>query len=239
MDNGRDHYEDLKGWVAPPAPDNLFLSGRYVQLSALSPDQHAVALYEAFSEDKKGRIWEYLPYGPFDNFTDFYQWIADVSGGDDPYFFAIRQTHNAMISGVSCYLRITPKVGTIEVGHINFAPSLQRTRAATEAMYLMMAWAFAAGYRRYEWKCNALNLASRQAAQRLGLSYEGVFRQASIVKGHNRDTAWFAAIDKEWPDLKSCFERYLCPDNFTPTGQQKHSLSALTKEHLTAIDPLL
>jgi hypothetical protein len=130
-------------------------------------------------------------------------------------------------------------MGSIEVGHINYAPALQRTRAATEAMYLMMRWAFEAGYRRYEWKCNALNLGSRRAAERLGLSYEGVFRQAAVVKGRNRDTAWFAAIDSEWPALREAFEAWLAPTNFDAEGRQRERLGDLTRLVRVSSDPAL
>jgi len=136
-------------------------------------------------------------------------------------------------------MRIKPGAGSIEVGHINLSQGLQKTRAATEAMYLLMAWAFEAGYRRYEWKCNAANLGSRRAAERLGFSYEGVFRQAGVVKGRNRDTAWFAAIDSEWPALKSAFETWLAPTNFDANGRQMQSLSDLTAPILVARDPVL
>ena len=132
---------------------------------------------------------------------------------------------------------MAPDAGSVEVGHINFAPALQRTRAATEAMFLMMQWAFDAGYRRYEWKCNAANAGSRRAAQRFGFSYEGVFRQAAVVKGRNRDTAWFAAIDSEWPDLRMAFQTWLAPENFTNDGHQKRSLADLTRPILVAHDP--
>jgi RimJ/RimL family protein N-acetyltransferase len=134
---------------------------------------------------------------------------------------------------------VNPQAGSIEVGHINYAPALQRTRAGTEAMYLMMRWAFEAGYRRYEWKCNALNLGSRRAAQRLGFSYEGVFRQAAVIKGRNRDTAWFAAIDSEWPALREAFEAWLSPSNFDADGQQKERLGDLTRLVRVASDPAL
>jgi RimJ/RimL family protein N-acetyltransferase len=158
---------------------------------------------------------------------------------DDPVFFAIHGLQTGRWAGVASYLRITPEAGSIEVGHINLSPELQRTRAATEAMYLMMGRAFEAGYRRYEWKCNALNLGSRRAAQRLGLSYEGVFRQAAVIKGRNRDTAWFAAIDGEWPALKAAFETWLDPANFDDSGRQRRSLAVLTAPTLAARDPAL
>ncbi|MEZ5287532.1 MAG: GNAT family protein [Vicinamibacterales bacterium] len=137
-------------------------------------------------------------------------------------------------AGVASYLRITPAAGTIEVGHIHFSPALQQTPAATEAMYLMMRRAFELGYRRYEWKCDALNAPSRRAAQRLGFSYEGVFRQALVTKGRNRDTAWYACIDAEWPALSRAFERWLAPDNFDAGGRQREALSDLTAPVLVA-----
>jgi RimJ/RimL family protein N-acetyltransferase len=138
---------------------------------------------------------------------------------------------------VASYLRITPAAGSIEVGHINFAPALQGTPAATEAMVLMMAWAFGAGYRRYEWKCDGRNLPSRRAAQRLGLSFEGIFRQAAIVKGRNRDTAWFAAVDNEWPRLRDAYRTWLAPENFDVSGRQRVRLSNLTMPLLVSRDP--
>ena len=134
---------------------------------------------------------------------------------------------------MASYLRIDPNSGSIEVGGINFSPLLQRKPAATEAMYLMMKHAFELGYRRYEWKCNALNAPSRKAAQRLGFSYEGIFRQALVVKGRNRDTAWYAAIDSEWPALDAAFSQWLSVDNFDALGIQKTKLSALTSPILT------
>ena len=143
------------------------------------------------------------------------------------------------LRGVASFLRISPGAGTIEVGHINMSPALQRTPAATEAMYLMMQWAFEAGYRRYEWKCNAANIPSRRAAQRLGMSYEGVFRQAAIVKGRNRDTAWFAAIDSEWPALKEAFKAWLDSSNFDVNGRQNERLSDLTRLVRPNSDPSL
>ena len=153
-------------------------------------------------------------------------------------FFAIRRLSDKKPLGVASYLRIKPDIGTIEVGHINFSPLLQKTTEATEAMYLMMEWAFESGYRRYEWKCDSLNLASRRAAQRLGLSYEGVFRQATINKGRNRDTAWFAAIDKEWPAIKTSFKSYLSEDNFNESHTPKTSLTELNEPNLFKRDNL-
>lgn len=147
----------------------------------------------------------------------------------DPLFFAIVDSTSGEAIGVASYLRISPSSGSIEVGHLNFSPKLQRTPAATEAMFLMMRHAFELGYRRYEWKCDSLNDPSRQAALRLGLSFEGIFRQATVRKGRNRDTAWYAAIDKEWPALCTAFDRWLSPSNFDEQGHQRVSLSSLTR----------
>ena len=164
--------------------------------------------------------------------------MREVETKDDPLFYAIKNLETAHIEGVASYLRIAPEAGSIEVGSITFGPALQRTRAATDAMYLMMKWAFEAGYRRYEWKCNALNMPSRRAAQRLGFSYEGIFRQAAVVKGRNRDTAWFAAIDAEWPGLREAFEAWLSPANFDAEGKQRERLGDLTSLVRVSSDPL-
>lgn len=198
---------------------------------------HAEDLFAANSAND--RIWDYMPYGPFADFNGYADWVRSFEQSADPFFYAIRNLETGRWEGVASYLRITPEAGSIEVGHINFSPALQRTRAATEAMYLMMRWAFDAGYRRYEWKCNALNLGSRRAAERLGLSYEGIFRQAAVIKGRNRDTAWFAAIDSEWPALRQAFEAWLSDDNFGPGGDQKQSLSGFTAPLLVSRDPAL
>jgi RimJ/RimL family protein N-acetyltransferase len=226
----------VPGWTPPPPPQRAPMTGRYVGLAPLAP-AHAGALHEANSASDA--IWDYLPYGPFPGPAAYRDWVAAMAGQDDPLFFAIRNLETGRWCGVASYLRIAPEVGSIEVGHINFAPELQHSRAATEAMHLMMAHAFGLGYRRYEWKCNALNLGSRRAAQRLGFSYEGVFRQAAVVKGRNRDTAWFAVIDAEWPRLNGAFEAWLDPSNFDDRGAQKVRLSHLTAPILVARDPAL
>ena len=233
----------VPNWVAPISPDQMQwkdeMQGRFVRLEQLKAARHCDDLFTAFAADTKNQIWNYLPYGPFVSAADLANWMHATCARSDPYFFAIIDQASNRAVGFASYLRINPDSGSIEVGHINFSPRLQSTIAATEAMYLMMRWAFMAGYRRYEWKCNALNLKSRRAAQRLGLSYEGVFRQATITKGRNRDTAWFATIDKEWPVLKAAFETWLQPDNFDLAGQQKRSLSEMTDAVLVMRDPLL
>lgn len=231
----RDTGRLLEEWTAPPRPTGDALEGRYARLEPMKAKVHAEALFAAKSTDDS--IWDYLPYGPFADVSGYAEWVRSFEGSPDPYFYAIRNLETGNLQGVASYLRIAPEAGSIEVGHINYSPALQKTRAATEAMYLMMRWAFEAGYRRYEWKCNALNLGSRRAAERLGLSYEGVFRQAAVMKGRNRDTAWFAAIDAEWPDLRLAFETWLALDNFAPDGQQCQSLSDLTAPILVAKDP--
>jgi RimJ/RimL family protein N-acetyltransferase len=193
----RDINVVVTGWAPPPRPVDVALQGRYVRLVPLDADAHCADLHWANSVSDT--IWDYLPYGPFSSAAAYHRWARGAQDGNDPVFFTIEDLSTGHLGGVASYLRIAPEAGSIEVGHINFAPMLQKTRAATEAMFLMMQWAFDSGYRRYEWKCNAANMASRRAAERLGLSYEGIFRQAGIIKGRNRDTAWFAAIDQEWP----------------------------------------
>jgi len=218
----------VEGWTAPPRPPLEILEGRTCRLEPLDPARHGGDLHAANLLDSDHRNWTYLPYGPFTRLDDYLDWVRSVAGKDDPQFHAIvdRRTEHAV--GVASYLRIDPPAGSIEVGHINYSPRLQRTVAATEAMYLMMRRAFSLGYRRYEWKCHALNAPSRAAAQRLGFSYEGIFRQARVDKGRNRDTAWYAMIDREWPALDAAFQRWLDPANFDAGGKQRTSLSELT-----------
>ncbi len=234
-ETGRDPRAAVPDWTPPPRPGRQPMAGRFVRLEPLDAS-HAEELFAA--NRVSDAIWDWLPYGPFDAVEDYRRWVAEMAAGDDPLFFALRDLASGRAAGVASYLRIAPEAGSIEVGHINLAPALQRTPAATEAMALMMGWAFEAGYRRYEWKCNAANLASRRAAQRLGLSYEGVFRQALVVKGRNRDTAWFAAIDGEWPRLRAAFDTWLAPGNFDAEGRQRVALSDLTRPILVARDPL-
>ena len=217
----------VDGWSPPPFPERASMEGRYCALTPLDPKAHAEALFTAFAKDTENVDWAYLPYGPFDSLPVLTTWLEEVANQSDPLFFTVMDRREGP-AGVASYLRISPANGSIEVGHIHFSPQLQRTPAATESMYLMMKQAFALGYRRYEWKCNALNQRSRRAALRLGLSYEGIFRQATVAKGRNRDTAWYAAIDSEWPKLRTAFETWLDPTNFDASGKQKVSLSDLT-----------
>jgi len=210
------------------------MTGRLVRLEPLVVT-HAEELHAANLSAGGERNWDYLPYGPFDRLGGYQDWVGSVTRDGDPMFYAVVQQADGRAVGVASLMRINPASGSIEVGHINFSPLLQRQPGATETMFLMMKWSFEAGYRRYEWKCNAQNQPSRRAAMRLGLSYEGVFRQATISKGRNRDTAWYAAIDSEWPALKAAFETWLDPANFDAGGQQRQSLSALTHAILVNI----
>ena len=213
-------------WTPPPRPPRVALAGRYCSVVPLDPEAHGHQLWEAVAADRDGRNWTYLFNDKPASFEAYREWLARAAAPDDPRFHAIVVSGAAV--GVAAYLRIAPDAGSIEVGHINFSPLLQRTPAATEAMYLMMRQAFTLGYRRYEWKCDALNAPSRAAALRLGLSYEGVFRHALVYKSRNRDTAWYATIDREWPALSAAFERWLSPENFDADGRQRERLSDLT-----------
>ena len=208
------------------------LMGRYCRLEPLDTKRHGSDLYHANQQDSDQRIWTYLPYGPFDSEQEYLRWMDQVCDRNDPFFYAIVDHKSEQAKGVASYLRIDPGIGSIEVGHINFSPALQNTVSATEAMFLMMQNAFALGYRRYEWKCDRLNAKSCHAATRLGFTFEGVFRQATMYKHRNRDTAWYSVIDGEWPKLRQAFNKWLSSENFDPAGQQKLALSNLTREAL-------
>lgn len=219
----------VEHWAPRPSPPREPMVGRYCQVEPLDPDRHGADLHAANQEDADGRIWTYLAYGPFDSLSAYRGWLKADCAGSDPMFHAIVDAQSTKALGVASYLRIEPGTGVIEVGHINYAPRLQKTPAATEAMYLMMRRVFdELGYRRYEWKCDSLNAGSRGAAQRLGFQYEGTFRQATLYKGRNRDTAWYSIIDEEWPALKAAYEQWLAPDNFDNDGLQRRRLSELT-----------
>ena len=223
----------LPGWTPPPLPPREAIEGRYIRVVPMD-EQFSGDLYTAHLQDRDGRNWTYLPYGPFASERDFGQWMRQTCFGADPLFHAMIDRATGRAAGVAAYMRITPESGAIEVGHVCFSPLLQRGRGATEAMYLMMKRVFDLGYRRYEWKCDALNAPSRTAAQRLGFSFEGIFRQATVYKGRNRDTAWYAAIDSEWPALSRAFDTWLDPGNFDASGCQRSKLSDLTQPLLVS-----
>ncbi len=219
----------VEGWTERPRPPRTAIEGRHCRVEPVDPTRHAADLHAANREDAQDRIWSYLPYGPFETLDDYRAWMEATCLGDDPLFHAIVDAKTEKAVGVASYLRIEPPVGVIETGHINYAPRLQKTAAATEAMFLMMRRVFdELGYRRYEWKCDALNAGSRAAAERLGFTFEGVFRQATLYKGRNRDTAWYAITDRDWPAIKAAFERWLDDANFDADGRQRESLSVLT-----------
>jgi RimJ/RimL family protein N-acetyltransferase len=203
--------------------------GETVILEPLDPREHAADLFElSHGEHGSPAIWDYLPYGPFDSLDAFRVWLRSCASTADPMFFVIRDLASRRAAGMASYLNIHPLQGTIEIGHIWFAPLIQNTRQSTEALYLMMRHVMDdLGYRRLEWKCNALNKGSRRAANRLGFRFEGIFYNHVIVKGANRDTAWYSIIDSEWPEVRAGFERWLAPSNFDPAGRQLRSLREL------------
>lgn len=219
----------LPDWVPPAWPTREPMEGSGCRLEALDLARHAEDLYAMNALDPAGRNWTYLPYGPFPDREAYRSWLETISRGDDPLFFAIVDKATSQAVGVASYLRIKPASGSIEVGHIHFSERLKRGTLATEAMFLMMQRVFELGYRRYEWKCDALNAPSRTAALRLGFTCEGIFRQATVYKGRNRDTAWHAIIDRDWPALRQAFVQWLAPENFDATGRQRQRLSELTR----------
>jgi len=217
----------IDAWQGAMRPAPVVLAGAHCRLEPLRP-AHAEGLFDAYGADRDGLVWDYLPYGPFYSLDEFEAFLTESCLGDDPLFYAVIDRKSGCPVGMASYLRIDPANGVIEVGHINFSPMLQRRPAATEAMYLMMRQVFADwGYRRYEWKCNNLNERSKAAAARLGFTWEGVFRQAAVIKGHNRDTAWFSILDSEWPVCDAAFRAWLDPANFDDDGGQLAGLAAL------------
>jgi RimJ/RimL family protein N-acetyltransferase len=215
---------------AKPAqrPQRVALDGRFVRVVPLDAERHLDDLFAAMGGPQHAHLWTYMFDGPFADRAAFAEALRKRQTSDDPLFFAIEDKAASRAVGIASYMRIEPGHRVIEVGGIVFAPALQRQPGATEAMYLMARHVFDdLGYRRYEWKCDALNAPSRRAALRLGFTFEGIFRQHMIVKGRNRDTAWFAITDADWPARKAAFEAWLSPDNFDAEGKQKRSLAEL------------
>ena len=215
----------LSDWSPPPFPKREILPGRFCRLEPTDRTRHGRELFEALNHSTQN--WTYLPYGPFESEVEFLNWIEENCLGRDPQFYTIIRQEDEKAVGVASYLRIAPEQGSIEAGHIHFSNTLKRTPVASEAMFLMLNYAFDLGYRRYEWKCDALNTASCSAAQRLGFSFEGIFRQAMVYKQRNRDTAWYSIIDTEWPTLQKAHQQWLAPENFDEGGIQKTSLGDL------------
>lgn len=213
-------------WAPRPAPPRTPMEGRFCRLEMLDPARHAQELFAANQLDRDGRNWTYLSVDAFADLPSYRAWLDKAASGSDPLFHAIIDNATGKAVGVATFMRIDPANGVIEVGNINYSPLLQRKPAATEAMFLMMRRVFdELGYRRYEWKCDSLNAPSRAAALRLGFRFEGIFRQAVVYKGRNRDTAWFSIIDKEWPALRAAYEQWLAPENFDSSGTQRRKLA--------------
>ena len=222
--------EALNAWTPRPFPERVTLVGRFCRLEPLNAS-HFADLLDAYSRAEDGRDWTYMFVGPFTHDDDCLCHLADAAASRDPLHFAVIDAQSQRATGTVALMRIEPKYGVVEVGHVAFSPLLQRTPAATESHFLLMQYAFETlGYRRYEWKCDSLNAPSRKAALRLGFSYEGLFRQALVYKGRTRDTTWFSVIDGEWPALRQGFERWLAAGNFDAQGRQRRSLAALRNE---------
>jgi len=220
---------DKVATTAAKRPARTTLAGRHVRLVPLDAALHAADLFEEVRGHDE--VWTYLFDGPFPELTSFRERLESMAKSDDPLFFAIINCRSGRAVGYASYMRIEPGHRVIEVGSILFAPALQRTPGATEAMYLMAKHALDdLGYRRYEWKCNSLNAPSRHAALRLGFKFEGIFRKHMIIKGRNRDTAWYSMTDEEWPGRKIAFEKWLHPSNFDANGRQLRSLSEFRDE---------
>lgn len=217
-------------WSTASFPPHTSMEGHFCRLDPLDEEAHTGDLHDAFALDREGRSWTYLPHGPFPERPAFETFMAAICRQDDMQFYAIVDRRTEKAVGIASYLRINPKAGSIEVGHLVYSPLLQRRPAATEAMYLMMRRAFAElGYRRYEWKCDVLNEASRNAALRLGFRFEGVFRQANVYKGRDRDTAWFSILDREWSQLEPAYKEWLEGVRNSLDGHQKESLGQIIK----------
>ena len=218
--------EAVPEWTTKQLPQKTKMQGRYCCLYPLDLKKHSIPLYEAFCKDKDNLNWTYLPYGPFENYEDFKKWLGDFCLTKDPFFFVV--VKKDAVVGLASYLRIKPEVGVIEIGHIHFSPLLQKTRASVETIYLMMRRVFdEMGYRRFEWKCDSLNKRSCEAAKKFGFQFEGIFRQLTIYKGRNRDTAWFSVINKDWGKIKQNFERWLSAENFDEKNKPSLSLRYL------------
>ncbi|MGF1734086.1 GNAT family N-acetyltransferase [Photobacterium satsumensis] len=223
----------MPDWQGASIPEPVTLAGQFCRLEPLHPSRHGNDLFEAFSADLEQRLWTYMFMGPFEDKDCFFQWLAPLEQSRDPLFFAIIDPATDQAVGIASYMRIVPQMGVIEIGNFLFSAKLQKTPAATEAIHLMLKHAFETlGYRRCEWKCDSLNHPSRRAAERLGFSYEGLFRQAIVYNGRNRDTTWYAIIDSDWPQISSAHQAWLSPENFDNSGQQKKRLAELLEVNI-------
>jgi len=230
-DFGQPIGAEVPGWQAAAKPALNPIQGRLCKIEPLDSTVHLDDLYDAYSDDRDGVLWTYMFVGPFTSKNDFREWLELACTTDDPLFQVIIDLSTNKAVGIAAYMRIQPSVGVIEVGNITYSPRLQRTPLATEAMFLLMKRVFdELGYRRYEWKCDSLNAASRKAATRLGFSFDGIFEQAVVYKGRNRDTAWYSILDRDWPFLKQGYSKWLDQKNFDEQGSQKQKL-----EHFVSI----
>ncbi|WP_380178688.1 GNAT family N-acetyltransferase [Kalamiella sp. sgz302252] len=222
--------EPLPDWTPRPYPQRTMLAGRFCRLEPLESARHYEDLLAAWSSAEDGRDWTYLFSGPF-TADELYDYLATAEASRDPLHFAVIDLQSGRAVGTLALMRIEPAHGVIEVGHVTFSPLLKRTPLSTESHFLLMRYVFEVlGYRRYEWKCDSLNAPSRKAAERLGFSYEGLFRQAIVYRGRSRDTTWFSVIDSEWPALRQAFMSWLDAANFDETGQQRQSLASLRQQ---------
>ena len=228
---------ELVSWVPPPRPTAESLSGTWSSLERFDLDRHVASLWREFSADEEGRMWTYLPFGPFSDAGEFEATAAVLAANPDMSFYAVVDRADGAAVGLLAYLRIDPTGGSIEVGAVMLSPRLQRTRVATEAIFLVADHAFELGYRRFEWKCDALNEPSRRAAIRFGFAYEGTFRQATVYKRRTRDTAWFAMVDGDWPRRREDLLAWLAPENFDEQGGQHRPLARSGRDHLGAAAP--
>ena len=213
-------------WQPASLPGNKTLEGRFIRLEKLDPARHGDDLWLVLNgPDSDPKLWDYLPYGPFNEREAFDTWLQRHASDTDPWFYSVVDQNTGVTEGVISLMSIVAAHGRIEIGHVTFGGRMQRTPKGTEAIYLLAKEAFALGNRRLEWKCNTNNARSRRAADRFGFSYEGLFRQHMVVKGVNRDTAWYSILDSEWPELQKAFESWLAVDNFKD-GQQVKGLEA-------------
>lgn len=221
--------EPVPGWTPRLRPPRTVMEGRFCRIEPLDPARHAQDLFDAYQLAPDDRNWTYLPAEEKPKeLAAFRDYLAAEAAKDDPLHFAVIDQATGRAAGACAYLRIDPKHGVIEIGYIAWSPLLQRRPASTEAMFLMMRRAFdELAYRRYEWKCDSLNAPSRAAAERYGFTFEGVFRQALVTKGRNRDTAWFSITDSEWPEIRRAFENWLAPENFDAEGKQRRTLAMI------------
>lgn len=218
---------DLTHWQPAKLPDTRTLQGRFVRLEKLNAARHGDGLWEALEGPAADRkLWDYLFVGPFPERGAFDDYLAGLEGSTEPWFYTVIDQQTGAIDGFLSLMSIFPSAGRIEIGHVTFGASMQRTPKATEAVYLLARESFALGNRRLEWKCNANNARSKRAAERFGFSFEGTFRQHSVFKGQNRDTAWYSMIDSEWPAAQQAFEAWLAVDN-CKDGRQIRTLEQL------------